>query len=126
MKLIQIYQCLCDETRLRILNLLSSTPLCVCHLQEVLQMTQVKMSKHLNYMKKRGMVESVRYENKMLYFLPKKVSPALDKNLRCLQDCSKEQPLFKEDLLRLKEILAQVETVKDNISLTNTIHEYLW
>jgi len=36
MSLIQIYQCLCDQTRLRILNLLGEGPLCVCHFQEIL------------------------------------------------------------------------------------------
>ena len=36
MKLIEVYKCLCDETRLRILHLLSHQPLCVCHFQEIL------------------------------------------------------------------------------------------
>ena len=69
LKLIQIYECLCDETRLRILNLLSVTPLCVSHVQKILQMTQVKVSKHLTYMKDRGMVEATRCENRTLYSL---------------------------------------------------------
>jgi len=34
MKLIKIYKCFCDETRLRILNLLLRSPLCVCHLEK--------------------------------------------------------------------------------------------
>lgn len=36
MELVQIYECLCDRTRLRILHLLGRGPLCVCHFQEVL------------------------------------------------------------------------------------------
>ena len=36
MKLVKIYECLCDPTRLRILNLLKSGELCVCDVQEVL------------------------------------------------------------------------------------------
>ena len=51
-ELIVIYQCLCDETRLRILNLLASTDqLCVCHFQRLLNKTQVQISKHLSYLK---------------------------------------------------------------------------
>ena len=46
-ELIQIYQCLCDPTRLRILHLLTQTPLCVCHFQEIFNEPQVKISKHL-------------------------------------------------------------------------------
>ncbi len=51
MDLIQIYQCLCDPTRLRILHLLTQTPLCVCHFQEILGEPQVKVSKHLSYLR---------------------------------------------------------------------------
>ncbi len=115
MKLIQIYECLCDETRLRILNLLSVTPLCVTHLQKVLQMNQVKMSKHLHYMKERGMVEATRFENKKLYSLCKDTSAELESNMKCLQDCSREYPLFVNDLKKLEEILSEVTEVKEKI-----------
>ena len=56
--MIQIYKCLCDELRLRILNLLQEGPLCVCHLVEILDCEQVKMSKQLRYMKELGMDSS--------------------------------------------------------------------
>ena len=58
MKLVQIYQCLCDETRLRILNLLSQRSLCVCHIQEILDRSQAQVSQHLSRMKKDGLVEA--------------------------------------------------------------------
>ena len=111
MKLIQIYECLCDETRLRILNLLSKTPLCVSHMQNVLQLTQVKVSKHLIYMKDRKMVEATRYDNWMIYSLAKEACSELEKNLKCLQDCSKEYLVFKNDLKRLEGILKEVSAV---------------
>jgi DNA-binding transcriptional ArsR family regulator len=57
MDLVTIYECLCDQTRLRILNLLCQGPLCVCHIQEILNEPQVKVSKHLGYLKAHGMVE---------------------------------------------------------------------
>ena len=58
MKLVQIYQCLCDETRLRLLNLLLQGPLCVCHFQRALDEPQVKISKHLSYLRTRGLVKA--------------------------------------------------------------------
>lgn len=119
MKLIQIYECLCDENRLRILNLLSVTPLCVSHLQKVLQLTQVKISKHLIYMKERGLVEAMRVENWMLYSVAKKVCPELESNLRCLQDCSREYPIFVKDMKRLKSIFKEVEDIKEKAHQTN-------
>lgn len=113
LKLIQIYECLCDETRLRILNLLSITPLCVSHVQKVLQITQVKVSKHLTYMKVRGMVEATRCENRTFYSLTTEACPELQTNLKCLQDCSKEYSIFKEDLIRLKTIHQEANKIKE-------------
>ena len=72
--LIQIYQCFCDETRLRILNLLSRGPLCVCHLQTLLDEAQVKISKHLSYLREKGLVDAERHQNWMIYALPKRRS----------------------------------------------------
>ena len=117
LKLIQIYECLCDETRLRILNLLSVTPLCVSHVQKVLQITQVKVSKHLNYMKDRGMVEATRCENRTFYSLAAEACPELETNLKCLQDCSKEYPIFKEDLIRLQAIHQEVGKAREKVHL---------
>ena len=68
--LVSIYQCLCDRTRLRIIHALASGPLCVCHIQEILGEPQVKVSKHLGYLKERGMVEAERQGNWMIYRLP--------------------------------------------------------
>jgi len=105
MKLIAIYKCLCDETRLRILSLLSESPLCVCHVQQVLGKSQVIVSQHLRYMRERGMVEVQRYQNWMIYSLPASPSPELETNLKCLQDCIQTEPLFKKDRDKLKKII---------------------
>jgi len=113
MKLIAIYRCLCDETRLRILHLLSVRPLCVCHLQAVLNEPQVKISKHLAYLKAQGMAESRRHQNWMIYSLPRQRGPELEANLRCLQDCVATEPIFKKDrraLAKLKPDCDWIET----------------
>lgn len=120
MKLIQIYECFCDETRLRILNLLTKTPLCVSHLQHVLQLPQVKISKHLSYMKERKMVEATRHENWMLYSLTKQTCPELDNNLKCLQDCSQEYPVFCEDIKRLESVWEEISKIIENVYETKS------
>ena len=104
MDLIQIYQCLCDRTRLRMLNLLAEGPLCVCHFQELLSESQVKVSKHLAYLRNHGMVEATREANWMIYRLPAKPSAQLRANLACLQDCAREQPDFRRDLVKLGKL----------------------
>jgi DNA-binding transcriptional ArsR family regulator len=107
MQLLEVYQCLCDLTRLRILALLNVTPLCVCHFQTVLKEDQVKISKHLSYLKKRGLVLSRRNANWMVYRLPVKQSPELIANLKCLQDGQTTEPVFVRDHRRLQKLLRE-------------------
>ena len=105
-ELIEIYKCLCDETRLRILHLLSHQALCVCHFQAILDAPQVKISKHLAYLRERRMVETRREGSWMVYSLPRNPSRELRENLQCLQDCCAEQAVFTADLRRMKKEMA--------------------
>lgn len=104
MELIKIYECLCDLTRLRLINLLQQGPLCVCHFQEVLREPQVKISKHLSYLRERGLVTAERQGNWMVYALPAKPDRELASNLACLQDCAQDDPVFAADLGRLRKL----------------------
>jgi ArsR family transcriptional regulator, arsenate/arsenite/antimonite-responsive transcriptional repressor len=103
MDLIQIYQCFCDRTRLRILHLLTRSPLCVCHFQNILREPQVKISKHLAYLRSKGMVTTEREQNWIIYSLPERRSDELERNLKCLQDCVQTGAVFKRDAERLSE-----------------------
>ncbi len=104
MKLAEIYQCFCEPTRLRILHLLTQTPLCVCHFQDALREPQVKISKHLAYLRSRGLVQTKRRGNWMIYSLPTKPTRELEMNLKCLQDCALADPVFRKDLRRLAQL----------------------
>ncbi len=104
MDLIQIYECFCDRTRLRILHLLCQSPLCVCHFQEILGEPQVKISKHLGYLRTRGVVRATREQNWMIYSLTDRRPPELEQNLKCLQDCVQSDAIFKRDLKRLGQL----------------------
>jgi ArsR family transcriptional regulator len=104
MNLVRIYECLCDPTRLRILNLLTSGELCVCNIQEVLGEPQVKVSKHLAYLRAHRLVEARRESNWMIYRLPARPSRALSANLACLQDCAREDPVFGRDCAKLRRL----------------------
>lgn len=105
MKLLSIYKCLCDETRLRILNLLTVSPLCVCHIQAVLKKSQVVTSQHLAYLRERGLVVGQRYQNWMIYSLPEDRPEALESNLKCLQDAVQTESVLQKDLERLKKVV---------------------
>ena len=108
MELVRIYECLCDVTRLRILNVLLRGPLCVCHFQAVLQEPQVKISKHLAYLRARGFVTATRRGNWMVYRLPEKPSRELAANLACLQDCAREDSVFRRDAEKLRKVRPQI------------------
>jgi DNA-binding transcriptional ArsR family regulator len=104
-KLIAIYKCFCDETRLRILNLLSASPLCVCHLQSILGKSQVVISQHLAYLRERGMVTGQRHHQWMIYSIPESRSRELEANLKCLQDCVQTEPVFRNDQEKLHNLI---------------------
>lgn len=106
MDLVTIYECLCDRTRLRILHLLSQGPLCVCHIQTILGEPQVKVSKHLGYLKSHGAVTVTREGNWRVYQVVAAPSQALRANLACLQDCAAEDPQFARDLAALRQLQA--------------------
>jgi ArsR family transcriptional regulator len=104
MKLLQIYQCFCDPTRLRILHLLTKTPLCVCHFQDLLSEPQVKISKHLAYLRAHGLVTTKRSGNWIIYSLPARRPAELEANLKCLKDCVGSDSVFRKDLHRLARL----------------------
>lgn len=110
-ELVKIYECLCDATRLRLLNVLAQGPLCVCHFQSVLREPQVKISKHLAYLRARGLVECERQGNWMVYALPARPPRELAANLACLQDCATEQSVFRRDLARLQRLAPKLARV---------------
>jgi ArsR family transcriptional regulator len=105
---IQIYKCLCDPRRLRMLNLLKDGPLCVCHLMELLEADQVSVSKQLRYMKELGMVEGERHAQWMVYRLAEPKSPLLLENLKCLQDCAGEGLPFAADTKRRQALMKRL------------------
>lgn len=55
-----LFKALADATRLRILGLLLTGEVCVCHIHESLKIPQPKASRHLAYLRKTGLVETRR------------------------------------------------------------------
>ena len=55
-----MFQALGDATRLRILGLLLTGEVCVCDIHESLKLSQPKVSRHLAYLRKAGLVETRR------------------------------------------------------------------
>lgn len=62
-----IFSALADPTRLRIISLLQAGELCVCDVMSVLKEPQSKVSRHLSYLRKAGIVEA-RKEGLWMYY----------------------------------------------------------
>lgn len=62
-----LFRALADRTRLRLLNLMGDDELCVCFFVEILRASQPKISRHLAYLRRAGVV-AARREGKWMHY----------------------------------------------------------
>jgi len=62
-----LFRALADRTRLRLLNLMGDEEVCVCYFVEVLKTPQSKISRHLAYLRKAGIV-GARRDGKWMHY----------------------------------------------------------
>jgi ArsR family transcriptional regulator len=77
------FRALADRTRLRLLNLLGTEEVCVCFFVEILKTNQPKISRHLAYLRRAGIV-GVRREGQWMHY--RIVEPADARAARVLND----------------------------------------
>jgi ArsR family transcriptional regulator len=63
----KLFRALADRTRLRLLNLMRDQETCVCYFVAVLQSSQPKISRHLAYLRRAGIVAARRQATWMHY-----------------------------------------------------------
>jgi ArsR family transcriptional regulator len=64
-----LFRALADRTRLRLLNLIADRDICVCYFVEILGISQPKISRHLAYLRRAGIVAARRQGRWMHYRL---------------------------------------------------------
>lgn len=97
----QFFHALGDKTRLRLLNLMGEQEICVCYFVEILDAPQPKISRHLAYLRRSGIV-SARREGKWIHY--RVVTPphaGAAQILRQTLDVLKEDKGMRADLARL-------------------------
>ena len=110
-----IYKCIADPQRLRIINLLEVGPLCVCHMQEILEVPQVKMSKQLSSMKQLGLLEAHREGTWMIYKLVDPVEGLITANLCYLREAAcGECSQLQRDLTKRKKLILKVTKIEND------------
>jgi ArsR family transcriptional regulator, arsenate/arsenite/antimonite-responsive transcriptional repressor len=62
-----LFRALADRTRLRLLNLMGEDEVCVCFLVEALKLSQPKISRHLAYLRRAGIVVT-RRDGKWMHY----------------------------------------------------------
>ena len=80
----RLFKALGDETRLRIIALLSQGELCVCHLQDALKLPQPNVSRQLGILRSAGLVEDRREGSWVYYRLLPQEDPDCERQLRGL------------------------------------------
>lgn len=98
---IRLFRALSDETRLRIVALLSHGELCVCHLEAALRLPQPKVSRHLGILKNAGVVRARREGSWMHYRLAPQTHPLAARQLKSVQAEFARSAIIKRDLGRL-------------------------
>ncbi len=85
------FAALADRTRLRLLNLMGEDELCVCFFAEIFGTNQPKISRHLAYLKRAGLV-AARREGKWMHY---RVTPPESKI--AAEVLGKIKEMFNED-----------------------------
>src|SRR5271155_3193952 len=94
---IELFKALADPVRLRLLSLLAEGEICVCHLHEALDLPQSTVSRHLAYLRKRGLVLG-RKEGLWVHYRLAKPAGSIHRELMgCLVACSKEIEALTHD-----------------------------
>lgn len=94
-----------DPTRLRILNLLGHGTVCVCDLQQVLELAQPTVSRHLAVLRHADLVSDTRSGNRMMYSLTPGDSPTKKSFFEFLQQCCGYEEELGADSRRLAVML---------------------
>ncbi|MFO7736587.1 MAG: metalloregulator ArsR/SmtB family transcription factor [bacterium] len=110
-KFAQFFKALSDETRLHIITLLMMEPeLCVCDIENVLELTQSKVSRHLRYLLNSGILTDERKNVWVYYRINKDLDNSKSEILKAFENSIEKG--IKE---RLRNKLGEWKIVKKNI-----------
>lgn len=98
----RMFKAFADETRLRILHLLTRGELCVCDIMATLKLPQSKVSRHLGYLREAGLVRDRKEGLWRHYALTDPNGKFHHGLIACLRGCFDEVEVLKRDLATLK------------------------
>ena len=99
-----LFKALADQTRLRLINLIGDEEICVCFFVEVLKTNQPKISRHLAYLKRAGVVATRREGKWIHYRLVGPADPHAARIFREVRSWLDNNPAMVTDRTRLRKI----------------------
>jgi len=99
----QLFRALGDETRLRIVALLSHGELCVCHLEKALDLSQPNVSRQLGILRAAGVVEARREGTWVYYSLSDQSHDLVESQLGTLTKSFGAARALRTDHTRLRK-----------------------
>lgn len=100
----QLLKALGDDTRLRIVALLSHGDLCVCHVQEALELSQPNASRQLGLLRAAGVVDHRREGNWIYYGLAAQADPDRRRLLKAIVAGFAGRDVVRRDVERLVKV----------------------
>ncbi|HWU88582.1 MAG TPA: metalloregulator ArsR/SmtB family transcription factor [Kofleriaceae bacterium] len=101
--LTKLFRALGDETRLRIVALLSHGELCVCHIEKALDLSQPNVSRQLAILRAAGVVDARREGTWVYYSLAAQEHAAVDAMLGVLVRSFGAERAIRSDHAKLRK-----------------------
>jgi ArsR family transcriptional regulator len=98
------FKALADRTRLRVIHLIGDDEVCVSFFVEVLKANQPKISRHLAYLRRAGLVSARREGKWMHYRLTEPPDPQAARIFRDLRSWLARHPDMQRDRARFERI----------------------
>ena len=105
-----ILKALADPTRMRILALLGSSQVCVCHIHTALDVPQPTASRHLAHLKKAGLVQSCKIGLWVHYCLKPLQDPRLQAVVDAARAAAEGTSAVSRDCCRLTEAMKLIRS----------------
>lgn len=105
------FAALADKTRLRLLNLMRDGEVCVCFLADTLETNDPKISRHLSYLKRAGLVAGRRDGKWMHYRINQPADEKARGVLQTTLDLIASDPQMRRDRKRLASVCCPPQQV---------------
>jgi len=98
------FAALADKTRLRLLNLMRNGEVCVCFFAETLETNNPKISRHLSYLKRAGLVTARRDGKWMHYRISEPANKAAAEVFNATMKMLADDPEMRSDLKQFDNV----------------------